>query len=176
MEQRQTAPVGVASEDMTVRFASGVLVISCLLVVTACGSAATPGPTPTPNPSLNPTFGASAGPSSAVTVQLGIYSGRPDPAWTLSAAEAATLERLLANLPAIAGTPRVGGLGYHGFTILMPTGWLVAYGGAVAPPGDGRRSMKIDPTRSIERFLLESARPHLAPSELSEATRGLAAP
>ena len=53
---------------------------------------------------------------------------------------------------------------------------LVAYRGAVAPPGDGPRAMKADPTRSIERYLLETSRSHLTPAQDAVAKLAIAAP
>ena len=58
-----------------------------------------------------------AGPADEVRVTLGIYSGRPDPTWTLSAWDAAAVERAIEALPEAGGTPPEGGLGYHGFTV-----------------------------------------------------------
>jgi hypothetical protein len=115
-------------------------------------------------------------PAGRVVVTLGIYSGRPDPTWTLTDAEASTLDTMLAALVDLTDTPLVGGLGYHGFTIVGPTGTLAAYGGAVAPPGEGPRAMKSDPTRSIERFLLETSRAYVTPAEYAAAERGIGAP
>jgi hypothetical protein len=111
-----------------------------------------------------------------VVVTLGIYSGRPDPAWTLSVYEAAAVDGMLAGLPDGTGTPPSGGLGYHGFTIARPGGVVVAYQGAVAAPGTGPRAMKTDPTRSIERCLLELSRSHVASDEYAIAEVAIAAP
>ena len=131
-------------------------------VTSVCGSLASPNPA-SPRPSGS---AAAAGP---VVVTLGIYSGVPDPAWTLTVDEAAGVDAALAALPDGSGTPPVGGLGYHGFWITRPGSVLVAYLGAVAPPGDGPRAMKADPTRSIERCLLETSRSHVTPDEYAIA-------
>ena len=109
-------------------------------------------------------------------VTLGLYSGRPDPAWTLTGAEAAALDVALAGLPAKVGEPPAGGLGYHGFTIERPDGTLVAFDGAVAPPGSGARPYRDDPGRTIERLLLETARAHVTGNELAEVMGALANP
>lgn len=132
------------------------------------------GPRPTASPSPAPS--ASVAPAGAVDVTLGIYSGRPDPRWSLTAEQAGGLEKLLANLPEGTGTPPVGGLGYHGFTIVLPGGTLIAYHGMVAPPGEGSRTVKADPTRSVERYLLETSRSHVAAGEAAEVERALAMP
>lgn len=118
---------------------------------------------------------ADAGPARAV-VTLGIYSGRPDPTWSLTSDEALTLSNMLASLVYGTGTPPVGGLGYHGFTITMPASTLVAYRGAIAAPGEAPRAVWSDPTRSIERFLLESSRGRVTPDEFSIAQQAIGAP
>lgn len=115
------------------------------------------------------------GPASAV-ITLGIYSGRPDPSWTLTSVEALTLSNMFASLANVTGTPPVGGLGYHGFTITMPTSTVVAYRGAIAPPGEGPRPVMSDPTRSVERFLLETSRVHVTPDEYATAQAGIGGP
>lgn len=118
------------------RFVPGFVVVSCLLVVVGCSGNGSSG---------------SASPAGSVRVALGLYSGRPDPEWTLTAEQIAALDEVLATLPESTGSPPAGGLGYHGFTIMRPGSTLVAYLGAVAPPGNGPRAMKADPMRSIQR-------------------------
>ncbi len=162
-----------------------LLSLLCLLLLAGCGSgASTSGPSATSNPGGGPTAIPGGGPtatpggdaSGPVQVTLGLYSGRPDPAWTLTNAEAAALDVALAGLAAKVGEPPAGGLGYHGFTIERPDGTLVAFGGAVAPPGSGGRAYRDDPGRTIERLLLETARPHVAGNELAEVMGALTNP
>ena len=133
-----------------------------------------PGPTTSPSPATS--TGPSATVAFPVDVTLGIYSGRPDPTWSLTGGQAAGLEQLLAALPGGTDTPPVGGLGYHGFTIERPRSTLIAYQGVVAPPGEGPRTVKADPTRSVERYLLETSRSHLTAVEYAEVERALATP
>ena len=147
--------------DLT-RWRSAVLVVA-LGLLSACGSMVPGG------------SAADAGPARAV-VTLGIYSGRPDPTWSLTSVEALTLSNMLASLANVTGTPPVGGLGYHGFTIALPSGVEVAYRGAIAAPGTGPRAMTSDPGRSIERFLLETSRSHVTPDEFATAQLALGAP
>jgi hypothetical protein len=162
--------VAVARALVTARVVGGML---CLLLLAGCGGSGTPDPSAGPSATDAAGTGGPAGP---VQVTLGIYSGRVDPAWVLTDAEAATLQAALAALPGAVGTPPVGGLGYHGFTISGPGGTVVAFRGAVAAPGEGERSFLADPGRTIERLLLETARPHVAGNELGEVERALAAP
>jgi hypothetical protein len=135
----------------------------------ACGSPASPNP-------ASPSPARSVAPAGPVVVTLGIYSGRPDPTWTLTVDEAAAVDAALAALPDGTGTPPVGGLGYHGFSIARPGSTSVAYLGTVAPPGDGPRPMKADPTRSIERCLLKTSGSHVTPDEYAIAELAIAAP
>jgi hypothetical protein len=81
--------------------------------------------------------------------------------------------RTLESLPIGTGTPPVGGLGYHGFTIRLPEGTLVAYRGVVAAPGDDPRTVRADPSRSVERYLLETSRPHVTADDFSAVERAL---
>ena len=151
-----------------------------LLVVAGCASSVPSSVRPSPDPSGNPSDSAtatsSAGAPSEVRVTLGIYSGRVDPSWLLSADEAATLDAMIASLPEQFGIPPEGGLGYHGFTIELPGQTLIAYRGTIAAPGSGARPYRVDGLRLVERFLLESGRAHLVAAEIAEAERGLAAP
>ena len=135
------------------------------------GSGPTAPPSPTTSAGLTATTVALP-----VKVTLGVYSGQPDPVWSLTGEEAAGLERLLAMLPDGTDTPPVGGLGYHGFTIERPRSTLIAYQGVVASPGEGPRTVKADPTRSVERYLLEIFRSQITAVEYAEVERALATP
>jgi len=150
-----------------VRLLAGLLF---LVTLAGCGGSTTPSPRPGYAPGTD-------GEAAPVRVTLGLYSGRADPTWMLTDAEAVALEAALAALPTVAGVPPEGGLGYHGFRIDRPGGGVVvAYRGAVAPPGEGRRAHLADPARTVERFLAGTARPHIAGNELAEVQRALVAP
>jgi hypothetical protein len=154
------------------RTAIGVV---ALLLVAACSPGTT---TPTPGSTGAtggaPTPVASGGAATEeVRVVLGIYSGRPDPEWVLTAEQVAVLDAEIAMLPDATGTPPAGGLGYRGFTVTRPGSTFVAYGGTVAPPGDAARPFKLDQGRVVERFLLETGRAQLAPAEIAEVERAL---
>jgi hypothetical protein len=106
-------------------------------------------------------------------VTLGIYSGRPDPTWTLTGAEAAAVERAIEALPEAAGTPPEGGLGYHGFTFTRGGRTITAYLGRVWS-GGGPQILRQDPGRTVERLLLELGRTQLMAAEIAEVERSLA--
>lgn len=118
-------------------------------------------------------------PTGAVTVSLGISSGRPDPSWALSEAQTAELARLTLSLPTEVGRPTEGGLGYHGSYVAPADAggdaWtLVAYRGAIARPGSGPRVYLVDADRAVERYLLDTGRPHLSAGEISAVDTDLA--
>jgi hypothetical protein len=107
-----------------------------------------------------------------VTVTLGIYSGRPDPTWTLTDVQVAALVGQLASLTVTNGVPPQGGLGYHGFSMLVHEAGkadrtVVAYRGAVTSPGDAPGTYRDDPQRTVEQALLQTGRSHLAATEVS---------
>lgn len=123
-------------------------------------------------------------PLPAVTVTLGLYSGRPDPAWTLTDVETARLLRLLTTLPTLptagASAPS-GGLGYHGFTIVMKTAGgpdetYTAFAGTVVGGGDVVATHLDDPGRTVEAELLAGGRAHLTAQEAAAVDAALAAP
>lgn len=151
---------------LAVRLVGGLLF---LVTLAGCGGSSTASPRPTDAPGTD-------GAVTPVRVTLGLYSGRADPAWTLTDAEAVALEAALAALPSVAGVPPEAGLGYHGFTIDRPGGIIIAYRGAVAPPGVRASAYLADPARTIERFLAGTARPHITGNELAEVERSFAAP
>ena len=137
-----------------------------LTVLAGCGN-----PAPATNQPIGPTGQPTGSPTASVAVSLGIYSGRPDPAWELSEAQSAVLLAMLADLQEGSGVPPEGGLGYRGFGLRVRVDGqadqdLVAFRGAVAAPGTGPRRVWADATRSIERFLLDTGRSRLAPAEI----------
>ncbi len=99
-------------------------------------------------------------------VELGLYSGVPDPSWTLTTAEANELAAALAGLARVDEPAASGGLGYHGFTIVTPDGRLVAYEGKVLDAESDPPYVLDDPDRTIERLLLGTAQPHVTAEEL----------
>ena len=121
---------------------------------------------------------ASIVPGPITNVSLGIYSGRPDPSWSLTEDESAELGRLVGALPSTVGDPPHGGLGYHGFVLTTSggpaDGTLVAYRGAIADLGSGPRTYLVDVDRTVERYLLKSGRSHLTTGEVDAVETDLA--
>ena len=89
-------------------------------------------------------------------VELDIFSGRPNPAWTLSASQRDELLRLLRiERPKVAG-PALPGLGYRGLTVRVQQGRKTD----VFHVSDGAieidRGHRADTGNAIERFLLKT--------------------
>lgn len=137
--------------------------IGLLVALSGCGS-----------DSDRPTTADAGGPitvvgvdsGSSVQVVLGLYSGRPDPAWTLKTEQAKALAAAIAPLARVEETAPSGGLGYHGFTIVTAEGSMVAFGGKVLSADSDPAYILDDPDRTIERLLLATAQPHVTAEEL----------
>ena len=128
-----------------------------------------------------PLASLAADPLPSVTVTLGLYSGRPDPSWTLSDVQVAALVGQLAAVPAAIGSAPQGGLGYHGFSIVVrrpgqPDQIFQAYRGAVTSPGDAPGTYGADPQRTLESALLETGRSHLTATEINVVEADLTLP
>jgi len=105
----------------------------------------------------------------AMRVEAYLFSGRPNPSFTLDAGQNCAIAALLRALPS-GGEPREPpGLGYRGFVIrdagaaLPGCAELRAFQGVItANCGDERRVLS-DPGRTVERRLMELGRAHLEP-------------
>jgi len=159
--------------------ARALLALLSVAALAGCGGAPGVETSPTSISTSTSTMSTSDAPPTRITVTLGIYSGRPDPSWDLTAAQVAQVDAAIAALPATAGTPPEGGLGYHGFTLLLgrpgeADETLVAYRGTVAPRGVDPRPYRIDAGRTVERLLLDSGRSILTPTEVAAVEADLA--
>jgi hypothetical protein len=111
--------------------------------------------------------------SAPTRIELGIYSGRADPQWQLTAEQAQALDQLIASLPTHTGAPASGGLGYHGFSIIRSDTTQIAFQGTVASSDPKTDTYRVDATFSVERFLLDTVRGVLNDVEIAEVTKGL---
>jgi hypothetical protein len=98
----------------------------------------------------------------SMTVELDVYSGRPNPTWTLSADEAVEITGLLENLPSAAAAGEEG-LGYRGFVLrrTAPAGAepeIVRVNAGVVTRRRGDRTAHFADTRGVEERLLQQAR------------------
>jgi hypothetical protein len=106
-----------------------------------------------------------AEPASAHTqVTLRIFSGRPDPTWTLTPAQDAELrQRLGALRPTAQAFDEMGRLGYAGFSLLLPPAqgqpeqYVQVWDGVVQLRTQSQATLLADEDRALERWLLDSA-------------------
>jgi hypothetical protein len=169
---------GLRVDQRTTTIARTLLALLAVIALGGCGGE--PSAKTSPTSSSTPRMATSEAPATRITVTLGMYSGRPDPSWDLTEAQVAQVGRAIAVLPVTTGTPSAGGLGYHGFTLLLdrpgkPAEALVAYRGTVASPGVDARPYRIDAGRTVERLLLEAGRSILTPIEVAAVEADLAA-
>jgi len=109
----------------------------------------------------------------SVTVELDIFSGRPNPRWRLSQEDADLLMATVADLPEATPVLPVGHLGYRGLAVeLDGTRLLVQQGTVLITRGD-TTTYRADPDRAVERWLLDTGRPALDPEIVALVDREL---
>ena len=99
-------------------------------------------------------------------VELDIYSGAPNPTWSLTDAEADSFVKQLAALRRTAPRQLSGRLGYRGFIVQCTQradAWSVRLQSGVAHISQGATTYAADEQRRLERWLLNTGRPHLKP-------------
>ena len=110
-------------------------------------------------------------PGIPATVTLDVYSGRPNPSWTISAAlTAEALRRIRALEPAAASEETPDALGYRAVRLdARPEGveTSVTVGGGVVVFVQGQKTQHFrDRGRALEKWLVETGEAHLAPDLL----------
>jgi hypothetical protein len=120
-------------------------------------------------------------PKDSVKVRISMYSGRPDPEWELSPQQAAELRARLDALPTATGTQPRPPWPSAEFSIEETVGGQVrqrqiAFRGTIGADSDEPRVYRVDPTRSVERYLLQTGRSHLLASERALMEERLANP
>lgn len=103
-------------------------------------------------------------------VELDIFSGRPNPTWSLTDSQTASLLEMVDGLPRTESDAHSGKLGYRGMIVRLRgarAGEIAVTAGVVAL--DSVRHADSD--RHVERWLLETGRSFLDPSiyEIVEA-------
>jgi hypothetical protein len=115
-----------------------------------------------------------------VEVELNVFSGRPDPVWTLSEAERGRLEELLSGLSPGDVRELPEPLGYRGFTLKLThvdgrvTEVRVYKGAARVKDGEAVTAL-ADPGRTLERWLVTTGsrlEPELRTLVLNELQNG----
>lgn len=98
-------------------------------------------------------------------VELDIFSGMPNPAWILTDAEADGFVKQLAALSRTSARELSGNLGYRGFIVQCTQGadtQLIRVQKGIAHISKGVTNVHAcDENRQLERWLLNTGRPHL---------------
>ncbi|MFC3452899.1 hypothetical protein [Amycolatopsis speibonae] len=106
-----------------------------------------------------------------VSVELDLFSGMPNPAWTLRNAEAAEFQRKLVSLPKASEGRIANNLGYRGFIVRTGATTVLVQRGIVRVTQDGGTLFRTDSGRMLERWLLQSGKPHVEPGIFADAER-----
>lgn len=100
-----------------------------------------------------------------VEVELDIFSGLPNPTWVLTDAEADSFVNQLAALAPASAAELSGNLGYRGFIVQVTqeTGTQLIHiqTGLVRLSTDATIVYVSDEDRKLERWLLNTGKPHL---------------
>jgi hypothetical protein len=103
-----------------------------------------------------------------IQVEMMVFSGRVNPRWSLTAQEQARVHELLAQAAPGAAQPIEGQLGYTGFNLTLQTAteriMLRIYAGAMMYTDSSGATFYQDDRRGLERFLLETSKPHIDPA------------
>src|SRR5262245_48084306 len=102
---------------------------------------------------------------------VSLFSGRPDPSWSVPAEQTRQLEAIWEQLePAADGPPTAPPLGYRGCFARDPGGrrWY-AYGGRVVLTNGGASETRADPNQEFATAVLESAPADVLPATVRSA-------
>jgi hypothetical protein len=91
-----------------------------------------------------------------MTVELDVFSGRPNPQWALSVAEAARVWQLLEGLPETEPDKPEPALGFRGF-IVRDNGRRISVRGGLVYIEDLLAANALDDVRGLEEYLRELA-------------------
>ncbi len=108
----------------------------------------------------------------AATVELDIFSGRPNPSWPLSDEQIQTFADRVTSLEVVASGTLQAPLGYRGFIVHLGGGpegstEVTVQFGVVQVNGPDGVTWARDPDRALERLLLDQGRPVL-PADLTQ--------
>lgn len=106
---------------------------------------------------------------SRMQVEADVFSGRPNPRWTLDASAAGELARRLAGLPAGPPAESFDGLGYRGLVVTGLPGECAevrVHEGRVRAECGGETRAWADAGRALERWLLATGEGRLEPATL----------
>ena len=130
-----------------------LLIFLLFPALAACSAVLSPAPSPAP----------AAGPAQ---VELDVFSGRPNPGWTLSAADAETFQNMAAALSPASEQAYPAQLGYRAVIVSLSSAaagqvvWRVWDHVAQRTSG-ATIAYYADPDQSLQHWLLQSGQPHL---------------
>ncbi|MCS7479852.1 hypothetical protein ACFFQW_18965 [Umezawaea endophytica] len=101
--------------------------------------------------------------SGKTVVELDIFSGRPNPTWTLPDAEATAFRERLDALAGTASGQVANNLGYRGFVVRTGDEVVTVQRGLVRRADGGTTTYGTDPNRDLEQWLLDSGKSSLDP-------------
>jgi len=100
-----------------------------------------------------------------VEVELDLFSGMPNPTWVLTDAEADSFVKRLSAAPPGPATELSGNLGYRGFIVQVTQGAethsIHLQAGTVQISKGATKAHAKDMNRELERWLLNTGKPHL---------------
>jgi hypothetical protein len=106
-----------------------------------------------------------------MVVQIDLYSGRPNPRWSLDEAQSAELIRRLDAMPEVDKGEPAQGLGYRGVIVTMqdgasgrPVTIIVSAGIVLERFYNGTERRRRDLGRSLESWIINTGRSHLDPT------------
>lgn len=111
---------------------------------------------------------------SGCTARIFVFSGRPDPTWTIEDTIAEELERIWDSLPPMHREPPVARpLGYRGCLLKCKNDieWFV-YRNQVVLTRNGKTESRNDDQREFERLVISSAPQGLIPPSLVKIDDG----
>lgn len=115
--------------------------------------------------------------SARTEVELDIFSGRPNPNWVLTIAEAESLGRRLAALPRTSACELSARLGYRGLVVKAGHGagtQLIRVQSGRVQVAEGDTTIHArDEGRELERWLIETGRPQLTEDVIEIVEREL---
>ena len=98
-------------------------------------------------------------------VELDIFSGMPNPKWTLTSADADNFVKQLGKLPSTSARESSGNLGYRGFIVQCAKGdetqVIGIQTGIVYISKCATVAYALDKNRHLERWLLNTGKLHL---------------
>ncbi|WP_410601113.1 hypothetical protein [Amycolatopsis sp. lyj-90] len=106
-------------------------------------------------------------------VELDIFSGMPNPAWTLQQAEATEFQRRLEALPPAAAGRIENNLGYRGFVVRSGGTTVLVQRGLARVTREGGTLLHTDSGRELERWLLRTGKPFVDAETFALAEREL---